>query len=63
MMESDGLPMDFGGLEDEHKEGVMRVCTHCGHNESDPDARFCRYCGTLLSKNQPKGWINDFFKG
>ena len=44
---------------DENPTG--RVCTHCGHVESDPDARFCRYCGTLLSKNQPSGWINDFF--
>ena len=38
-------------------------CTHCGHTESDPDARYCRYCGTLLSKTQPSGWINDFFAG
>ena len=63
MTENDGMPVDFGVLEDEHREGETRVCTHCGHNESDPDARFCRYCGTLLSKSQPKGWINDFFKG
>ena len=39
-----------------------RFCTHCGHTEEDPDARYCRYCGTLLSKSQPSGWINDFFK-
>ena len=39
-----------------------RFCTHCGHTEEDTDARYCRYCGTLLSKSQPSGWINDFFK-
>ena len=44
-------------------EGETRVCTHCGHTETDPAARFCLYCGTKLTKNQPSGWINDFFAG
>lgn len=39
-----------------------RICTHCGHTDNDPAARYCRYCGTLLSKTQPSGWINDFFQ-
>ncbi len=42
---------------------AARFCTHCGHTETDPDAKFCRYCGTVLSKSQPSGWINDFFSG
>ena len=48
--------------EENAAEGV-RFCPHCGHTEGDPAARFCRYCGTLLSKSQPTGWINDFFSG
>jgi hypothetical protein len=40
-----------------------RFCPHCGHTEPDSEARYCRYCGTLLSKSQPSGWINDFFSG
>ena len=41
----------------------VRVCPHCGHVEEEPGARFCRYCGTLLNKSHPRGWINDFFSG
>lgn len=40
-----------------------RYCPHCGHVEHDAGARFCRYCGTLLSKERPSKWINDFFTG
>lgn len=53
---ADTKAMDTGS------EAGPRFCTHCGHTEEDPDARYCRYCGTLLSKSQPSGWINDFFK-
>lgn len=42
---------------------LTRFCPHCGHTEPDSEARYCRYCGTLLSKSQPSGWINDFFSG
>jgi voltage-gated potassium channel len=66
----DFIPEEFDEYEDSTVqrtesggEVAPRFCTHCGHAESDPDARFCRYCGTLLSKSQPKGWINDFFTG
>lgn len=59
--DDDAIPEEFHEYEDE--EGVPRYCTRCGHTENDPAARFCRYCGTPLTKTQPKGWINDFFTG
>lgn len=40
-----------------------RYCPHCGHVETDEASRFCRFCGTLLTKTRPSGWINDFFTG
>lgn len=40
-----------------------RFCPRCGHEEREFGSRFCRYCGTLLSKERPSGWINDFFTG
>lgn len=40
-----------------------RFCAHCGHTEADPHARYCRYCGTMLSKSEPSNWFNDFFSG
>ena len=73
----DVVPEEFNEYEDrveQKDETVMndrpentaadsRFCPHCGHTESDPEARYCRYCGSLLSKSQPSGWINDFFAG
>lgn len=61
----DVVPEEFNEYEEETTAvvPVTRFCAHCGHNESDPDARFCRFCGTKLSKSQPRGWINDFFNG
>lgn len=52
-------PALAGGGDPDNK----RYCPHCGHIEYDKGARFCRYCGTLLTKTQPSGWINDFFTG
>lgn len=70
--EMDVVPDEFNEYEesrmadtktmDAGSEAGPRFCTHCGHTENDPEARYCRYCGTLLSKTQPSGWINDFFK-
>lgn len=73
--ESDTVPEEFNEYE-EHSgvasgesqpvadaNETVRICTHCGHTETEPGARYCRYCGTLLSKSQPRGWINDFFTG
>ena len=70
--EMDVVPDEFNEYEesrmadtktmDAGSEAWPRFCTHCGHTENDPEARYCRYCGTLLSKTQPSGWINDFFK-
>lgn len=64
------VPEEFNEYEDNTVqrtesggEAAPRFCTHCGHTETDPDAKFCRYCGTMLSKSQPSGWINDFFSG
>ena len=64
------VPEEFNEYEDNAVqrtesggEAAPRFCTHCGHTETDPDAKFCRYCGTMLSKSQPSGWINDFFSG
>ena len=52
-------PALAGGGDPDNK----RYCPHCGHIEYDEGARFCRYCGTLLTKTKPSGWINDFFTG
>ena len=70
--EMDVVPDEFNEYEESRmadtktmeagSEAGPRFCTHCGHTENDPEARYCRYCGTLLSKTQPSGWINDFFK-
>ena len=38
-----------------------RYCPHCGHIDHNKGSRFCRYCGTRLSKEQPSGWLTDFF--
>lgn len=63
LLDASLVPAEFNEYEDNSTgEAGPRFCTHCGHTEEDPDARFCRYCGTLLSKRQPSGWINDFFK-
>lgn len=69
------IPEDFSDYDDKQNQDVsindspdadsreLRVCPRCGHSETDEAARFCRYCGTLLQKNQPRGWISDFFHG
>ncbi len=62
--ENDVVPDEFDEYEEPAETRVsvtQRFCPHCGHTEDDEQARFCRYCGTRLSKNQPSGWINDFF--
>lgn len=40
-----------------------KYCPHCGCVDHEAGSRFCRYCGSLLTKSQPTGWISDFFKG
>jgi voltage-gated potassium channel len=65
------IPDEFNEYENKKEEtepsevsaDEIKVCPHRYHEENDPAARFCRYCGTLLSKKQPSGWINDFFMG
>ena len=69
------IPEDFSDYDDKHNSDAhmpdspdadmqeLRVCPRCGHSETDEAARFCRYCGTLLQKSQPRGWISDFFHG
>ena len=49
--------------ETAHSASGGRFCSHCGHAEEDANARYCRYCGTMLSKSEPSNWINDFFSG
>ncbi|MBQ6956132.1 MAG: ion transporter [Bacteroidales bacterium] len=41
----------------------FRYCPHCGHVEQEEGSRYCRLCGTLLSKEKPNRWIDDFFGG
>lgn len=42
---------------------AVQYCPHCGFEESDMDAAYCRHCGTrLVSKNPDRSWLNDFFK-
>ncbi len=59
------VPDEFDEYNEDVSIGLTttRFCSHCGHSESDADARYCRYCGTLLSKDQPSGWFHDFFTG
>lgn len=63
------VPEEFNEYDDKNKVEAgqdgeeVRYCPRCGHTEREAGARFCRYCGTLLSKERPSGWINDFFEG
>ena len=42
------------------KEPVSH-CPHCGHDEYDPDAIYCKHCGTRLDRVNNRSWISDFF--
>lgn len=60
--EPDGSePNDDADDNDSAQADATRFCPHCGHTESDPRARYCRYCGTRLTKNSKGDWINNFF--
>ncbi|MBO4307280.1 MAG: ion transporter [Bacteroidales bacterium] len=61
--DDDTVPAEFNEYEDDRPVVGQspRFCPRCGHTEEDLAARFCRYCGTRLSKTQPRGWINNFF--
>lgn len=56
------MPDTISQMEETATED-QKICPHCGHKEDDPAAKFCIYCGTILSKSHPSGWINDFFSG
>ncbi|MBQ9473048.1 MAG: ion transporter [Bacteroidales bacterium] len=36
-------------------------CPHCGHDEFDADAIYCKHCGTRLDRINNRSWISDFF--
>lgn len=38
-----------------------KYCPHCGFEEPERDAVFCRMCGTRLQSDNTHNWINDFF--
>lgn len=38
-----------------------KYCPHCGFEEDDADAVFCRMCGTRLARDNSHSWLNDFF--
>ncbi|MBQ9638997.1 MAG: ion transporter [Bacteroidales bacterium] len=38
-----------------------KYCQHCGHEETDPTATFCKHCGTRLSNIGSHSWLGDFF--
>lgn len=39
----------------------IKYCPHCGHEETDMDALYCKVCGTRLKEEQAHSWLNDFF--
>lgn len=63
------VPEEFNEYDDKNKVEAgqdgeeVRYCPRCGNIEHEAGSRFCRFCGTLLSKERPSGWINDFFEG
>ena len=61
--DDDEIPAEFNEYDEDRSLVAQspRFCPRCGHSEDDLAARFCRYCGTRLSKTQPSGWINNFF--
>ena len=39
--------------------GAMKKCPHC-HKENEDDARYCYYCGALLSKDDRRPSLDDY---
>lgn len=39
----------------------VKVCPHCGYEESDELASHCSRCGTRLNRIDEHTWLNDFF--
>lgn len=48
-------------LDDTQEKLPYKYCPHCGFEEHDPDAVFCRMCGTRLENENSHSWLNDFF--
>lgn len=46
----------------EEEKPYPKYCPHCGYEEADEEAVFCRMCGTRLQNEQHHSWINDFFE-
>ena len=40
---------------------LVAHCPHCGHDEQDPDALYCKHCGTRLDRVNSHSWISEFF--
>ncbi|MDY5970017.1 MAG: ion transporter [Bacteroidales bacterium] len=38
-----------------------KFCPHCGYEETDEEATYCKVCGTRLKEEQAHNWLNDFF--
>lgn len=55
-----GTPGDESGATEASRPRLY--CRHCGYEEDDPMAVYCKRCGTRLSKDTDRSWINDFFK-
>lgn len=53
------FPPSAPPAEEEHP--LLKYCPHCGYEEEDKEAVFCRMCGTRLQTEQRHGWFNEFF--
>lgn len=45
----------------ETEEIEIKRCPHCGHEEDNPDAKYCIQCGTRLISTERHGFFHQFF--
>ena len=59
----EGMPDDGGAGETAtpREEPPAKYCPHCGHEEHDGEALYCKVCGTRLKEERQHGWLNEFF--
>lgn len=54
-------PADAAVSADAQPRPATKYCPHCGFEEADREARYCRLCGTPLKDVNNHSWLNDFF--